>query len=291
MLTLPQPDAEGIYTFPTDLAEAHFQWQQDLSKRKSEAPILNMPAPLSGTTYFIEQRRPTGRPVVVIEPHHDDFALSASGQFLARPRPLTVITVFTRSASIDPAFASDFPTVDAVSALRAAESAAALEAFGARRHLLGHSDATRPYRAYDRQRLDQITHELATLLSDHGDAELLAPAAVTRHPDHLLVHEAARRLGCSWFWEDLAFWSTYALAGCDQHLFRARVGSSLAPELADITESVLDKLTLLHLHGSQKHPASKRFKPLRHAWTVAADLVDQPQGPRFAERFYHLETA
>ncbi|GHB74214.1 hypothetical protein GCM10010377_75750 [Streptomyces viridiviolaceus] len=291
MHTLPQPDAAGIYTFPTDLAEAHFQWQQELGNRKPETQILHIPAPLTGRTYLIEQRQPAGRPVVAIEPHHDDFALSASGLFLTRPRPLTVITVFTRSTSIDPAFAGTFATVEAVSALRAAEGAAALEAFGARRHLLGHSDAARPYRAYDKQRLDDITHELAALLADHGDAELLAPAAVTRHPDHLLVHEAARRLGCRWFWEDVAFWSTYALAGCDQHLFRARVGNSLAPELSDFTDALLDKLTLLHLHGSQKHPASKRFKPLRHAWTVAADLLDQTQGPRFAERFYRLETA
>jgi len=32
--------------------------------------------------YYIEARTPVGRPVLVIEPHHDDFALSASGTFL-----------------------------------------------------------------------------------------------------------------------------------------------------------------------------------------------------------------
>ncbi|MEW1569727.1 hypothetical protein AB0454_43210 [Streptomyces sp. NPDC093509] len=52
----------------------------------------------------------------------------------------------------------------------------------------------------------------------------MPPPAVTHHPDHLLVHEAAVRLGRQWFWKDLAFWITYALAGCHQHVFRMRPG-------------------------------------------------------------------
>ncbi|MFM9538656.1 PIG-L deacetylase family protein [Streptomyces turgidiscabies] len=291
MPTLPAPDTEGVYTFPTDLIAAHLAWQEQLTRRAAKPPVLYVTAPHSGRRSLIEERRPTGRPVVVIEPHHDDFALSASGYFLTTPRPLTVVTVFTTSSTVDPALKAKYPTAKDVSALRAREGAATLRAFGGRQHLLNYQDAARPYRAYDKARLDEITHNLAAVQAEYDGAELLAPAAVTRHPDHLLVHEAARQLGCRWFFEDLAFWSTYALSGCDQQLFRTRTGTSLVPELTDITNVVLDKLTLLHLHGSQIQPVSKMHKPIRHAWTVAADLLDNAAGPRFAERFYRLEAS
>lgn len=289
---LPAPDASGIYTFPADLIAAHRAWQQETVGRRAGTPVLEVTAPHSGARYLIEQRSPTGRPVVVIEPHHDDFALSACGLFLARPRPLTVLTVFTRSSSVHPSLETAYPSVEAVSALREREGAQALRPLGARQHLLGRKDADPPYRAYDPTLLEEITEDLRALLAGYPEAELLAPAGVTRHPDHLLVHQAARRLGCRWFFEDLAFWSTYALSGCDQQLFRARTGTSLVPELVDITSVLLDKVTLLHLHGSQMHPAPKMYRPIRHAWTVAADLLDHPHapGPAYAERFYRLET-
>lgn len=102
------------------------------------------------------------------------------------------------------------------------------------------------------------------------------------------MHDAAVRLGCRWFWEDLAFWSTYALAGCDRYLFRARNGPRLTSELVDITEVLLDKVTILRMHGSQMHPARKMYRPIRHAWTTAAEL---PAGTgTYAERFYRTES-
>ncbi|MBT2677269.1 PIG-L family deacetylase [Streptomyces sp. ISL-14] len=289
-VTLPVPDAKGIYTFPDDLVHAHQQWTEHLAERHraNDHQIIELKAPHSGHRYLIEMRRPAGRPVLAIEPHHDDFALSAAATFLARPRPLTVATVFTRSASVHPALESIYATEAAVSALRDREGAAALAPFAASRIRLGHKDAELPYRPYDPDRLEQITDELRKIVEAHPDAELLAPAAVTRHPDHLLVHAAAVRLGCRWFWEDLAFWPTYALAGCDQHLFRARVGPALVPELIDITQVILDKITVLHMHGSQMHPPRKMYRPIRHAWTTAADL---PSGTgTFAERFYRTES-
>ncbi|OIK00194.1 PIG-L family deacetylase [Streptomyces monashensis] len=289
-VTPPVPDAEGIYTFPDDLMRAHQQWTERLAERHRahDHRIIELKAPHSGHRYFIEMRRPVGRPVLAIEPHHDDFALSASGTFLAHPRPLTVNTVFTRSTSVHPAVEDTYGTEAVVSDLRSREGAAALAPFAADRILLGHQDAEPPYRPFGQDRLDRITDELREIVEAHPEAELLAPAAVTRHPDHLLVHAAAVRLGCRWFWEDLAFWPTYALAGCDQHLFRARTGLALAPELVDITAVVLDKTTVLHMHGSQMHPARKMYRPIRHAWTTAADLLSGTGA--FAERFYRTES-
>ncbi|MFJ2212939.1 PIG-L deacetylase family protein [Streptomyces sp. NPDC101062] len=287
---LSVPDADGIYTFPDDLVRVHRRWTDQLAERHraQDQRVIELKAPHSGHPYFIEMRRPTGRPVLVIEPHHDDFALSASGTFLAHPRPLVVVTVFTRSSSVHPTLEDTYSTETAVSDLRNREGAAALAPFAATRLLLGHKDADPPYRPHSHDQLEGITAELHEVIANHPDAELLAPAAVTRHPDHLVVHEAAVRLGCRWFWEDLAFWSTYALAGCDQHLFRARTGPILAPELVDITDVLLDKVTVLRMHGSQMHPARKMYRPIRHAWTTAANL---PAGSgTYAERFYRTES-
>ncbi|MFE1959037.1 PIG-L deacetylase family protein [Streptomyces sp. NPDC059479] len=288
--TLPVPDSEGIYNFPDDLVRVHQQWTDQLAARHHahDRRVIELKAPHSGHPYFIEMRRPAGRPVLVIEPHHDDFVLSASGTFLAQPRPLTVATVFTRSTSIHPALERTYSTEADVSGLRDREGAAALAPFAANRILLGHKDADPPYRPYGQDQLERITDELHEVVAKHPDAELLAPAAVTRHPDHLLVHEAAVRLECRWFWEDLAFWSTYALAGCDQHLFRARTGPALAPELVDITGVILDKVTVLRMHSSQMHPARKMYRPIRHAWTTAADLLTGIG--TYAERFYRMES-
>ncbi|MGQ4388791.1 PIG-L deacetylase family protein [Streptomyces sp. SAS_270] len=289
-VALPVPDAEGIYTFPDDLLRAHQEWTDHLVERhrSHDHHVIELMAPHDGRPYFIERRHPSGRPVLAIEPHHDDFALSASGTFLAHPRRLTVATVFTRSTSVHPALEDAYTTEAAVSDLRNREGAAALAPLGANRVLLGHKDADPPYRPYSPDRLEQITDELREVVDAHPDAELLAPAAVTRHPDHLLVHEAAVRLGCRWFWEDLAFWSTYALAGCDQHLFRARTGPTMATELVDITDVILDKTTVLRMHGSQMHPARKMYRPIRHAWATATGL---PAGTgTYTERFYRTES-
>ncbi|WP_406359478.1 PIG-L family deacetylase [Streptomyces sp. NBC_00715] len=293
LVKLPAPDAEGIYTFPDDLVRAHQQWTDALAERHRahDDRVIELRAPHSRHPHYIEVRRPAGRPVLVIEPHHDDFALSASGTFLAHPRPLTVVTVFTRSTSVHPALEGTYSTEAAVSAVRDREGAAALTPFDAARVPLGHKDADPPYRPFSRERLERITEELHEVATTHPDAELLAPAAVTRHPDHLLVHEAAVRLGCRWFWEDLAFWTTYALSGCDQHLFHTRPDRpALRPSTVEITDVILDKVTVLRMHGSQMHPDRKAYRPIRHAWTAAADLLDGIGTGTYAERFYRTES-
>ncbi|GIG67338.1 PIG-L deacetylase family protein [Phytomonospora endophytica] len=282
---LPIPDGTGIYTFPDDLLTAHDAWQKQLAQTPKEPLILR--APHDGTEYLIAERSPTGRPVIVIEPHHDDVTLSAAGLFLKAPRPLTVVTVFTKSSSVHPALEEIYPTIEVVSELRALEATQAFRPLAALHIQLDHKDADPPYRPYTPAALEAVLADLERIVAEHPDAELLAPAGVTRHPDHLLVHDAARRLGCRWFFEDLAYWPTYALSTDDQHLFQLRAGSQLVPELADITEVLLDKQTLLHLHASQMHPARARYRTARHAWTTGHAL-----GPgRFAERYFRTKEA
>ncbi|MEV7971159.1 PIG-L family deacetylase [Sphaerisporangium sp. NPDC088356] len=291
--TLPQPDDLGVYTFPEDLIQAYRAHQNALAARRrtGDASIIGVTAPHGQHPYLIEQRRPEGRPVVVIEPHHDDLALSASGTFLARPRPLTVVTVFTDTNSADRAVKARYPNRALVSDLRAQESRQALRPLGARHHLLGHVDAAPPYRPYARDDLDRVTADLEKVLTDLGDAEILAPAAVTRHPDHLLVHEAAKRLGCRWFWDDVAFWQTYALSVDDLYLFHKRSAGVLSGELTDITDALLDKLTLLYLHSSQLQPLHAMYRPIRYAWTTGSGLRSQKSPAAYAERFYRTVTS
>ncbi len=285
---LPVPDALGVYTFAQDLIQAHRAHQDRLATRRGDgdASVIEVVAPYGRHRYLIEERRSEGRPVVVLEPHHDDLALSASGFFLARPRPLTVVTVFTDTGSAHKSVQARHPGRELVSRLRAEESREALRPFRAEQHLLGRADTEAPYGPHSQDTLEQITAELERLLSDLGDVELLAPAAVTRHPDHLLVHEAARRLGCRWFWDDVAFWQTYALSVDDRHLFSERTAGSLASELIDITDAVLDKLTLLYLHASQLQPLNAMYRPIRYAWTTAAELRKEQTTALFAERFF-----
>ncbi|GAA0974628.1 hypothetical protein GCM10009555_031160 [Acrocarpospora macrocephala] len=289
---LPTPDAIGVYTFPDDLATAHRTHQEQLARRRNhgDKTIIEITAPYDGQPYLIEQRHPAGHPVVVIEPHHDDLALSASGLFLTQTRPLTVVTVFSRSATAHASVRAQHPGEESISRLRAAESTQALRPLHGNQRWLGYHDAEAPYQPYEADLLDQVVADLEPALAELGDwreAELLAPAAVTRHPDHLLVHDAARRLGCRWFWEDSAFWQTYSLSSDDQHLFAARVGDTLVAEVVDITDVLLDKLTLLHLYASQLQPLSAMYRPIRHAWTVAQS-VHGTSRDLFAERFYRM---
>jgi LmbE family N-acetylglucosaminyl deacetylase len=287
-IELPIPDAVGIYGFPATLAGAHRAWQQRLADHNGPVEdLIQVVAPLDGQRFLIRQRIPRGRPILAIEPHNDDLVLSASGMLLASLRPLTVVTVFTRSRSVHPALETTYHDIDTVTALRASEAEQSLLPLAATRHLLGHKDADPPYVAYDPGALEQAIEQLRPIVETHPAAELLAPAGVTRHPDHLLVHEAARRLGCKWFWEDIAFWPTYALSADDRQLFDTRVGGSMTVEAVDITDEVLDKLTLLRMHMSQMQPASAMYRPIRYAHT-AARATTRPIC-HYAERFYRLK--
>jgi LmbE family N-acetylglucosaminyl deacetylase len=285
--TLPVPDAVGIYGFPDALLDVHNAWQEYLAELRGQGAddIVELAAPHGGARYLIARRRPRGRPVLAIEPHHDDLVLSASGLLLARPAPLTVVTVFTRSASVHPDLSARYPGMKQVTALRAAEAQASLLPLGADRYLLGHKDADPPYRPFDPAVLEMVVEQLRPIVAAHPDAQLLAPAAVTRHPDHLLVHEAARRLGCTCFWEDVAFWPTYALSADDRQLFRARTAGTVSVDAVDVTGAILDKLTLLHLHASQMQPLSAMYRPVRYAFT-AARALPPGTGALYAERFY-----
>lgn len=290
-LVVPVPDAVGIYSFPSDILTAHEQWQRELASSR-EGGLIELIAPLSGKRYLVKARTPpSGKPIMALEPHHDDLILSAGGYLLTQRRPLTVVTVFTRSNSVHPDISTTYASVDEISRLRAEESRQAFRTLQATHHMLGMKDADPPYKAYDPRDVDQFCNAVESLVRENGDADLIAPAGVTRHPDHLLVHEAARRLGCRWFWDDTAFYPTYAANVNDQHLFELRTKSILEDFVEDITNVVLDKLTLLHMYQSQMQPVREMYRVLRYNWTVAAKMLAPAANAdlnRFAERFFKL---
>lgn len=293
---LPLPDAAGIYRFPADLIEAHDRWQRELAADR-RGDVIEVAAPATGQTMLIRRRIPkSGRVTVAIEPHNDDLVLSAGGTLLAHPRPLVVITVFSQSNDVHPLTNLDDNSVGGTSALRARETDAALMPLAASHHALGYKDASKPYRIATKRTIDEITAAISKAISvavPNGDYELFAPASVTRHPDHLAVHEAAIRLGCQMFWDDTAFYPTYAASFDDRHLFELRVGNKFKTRYIDITEDILDKLTLLYMYQSQMHPRSEMYRTIRYNWTVASDANargDLARG-RYAERFFETATA
>jgi len=288
---LPVPDSRGIYGFPDALLTRLEEWQGHLRSRGSDqaTTVLELTAPLNGARYLIEKRMPRGRPVLALEPHHDDLILSAGGHFLREPRPLTVVTVFTRSSSVHPEIRARYAGVNEISALRAEESRQAFRPLGATHHLLGLADADAPYESPDPASVEVLAGLLRPYIEENPKAELIAPAGVTRHPDHLRVHEAARLLGCRWFWDDTSFYPTYAANVDDRLLFELRTCGALTGEVRDVTQVVLHKLILLHMYQSQMQPLREMYRVLRYNWTVAAVLdVGRRVAPnaRFGERFF-----
>ncbi|MEV5989423.1 hypothetical protein AB0L85_31480 [Streptomyces sp. NPDC052051] len=277
------PDDTGIYT----LHRAHQTHTRQLATRHRDHRVLEVTAPHTRDPYYLEARTPAGHPVLVIEPHHDDFALSASGTFLAHPRPLTVITVFTRSRSVHPALETTYADVDTVSELRNREGAAALAPFAARRHLLGHKDAEPPYRPYTPEALDRITANSAGSSPPTPAPNSSRPPPSPATPT---TSSSTRRRSAS-----AAAGSgktsrsgprTRSPAATSTSFVRVRE-ATMRPELVDITDVVLDKVTVLRMHGSQMYPARKMYRPIRHAFTTAADLVDG--SGLYAERFYRTK--
>jgi LmbE family N-acetylglucosaminyl deacetylase len=203
---------------------------------------------------------------VALQPHADDVALSLGGTLLQVSGAIDVIT--THSASIENGGAE-----------RTAEDRRFAQSISARLQTLGVAERTSadPHdRGLDPAICGAITgHSPGTLL--------LAPAAVSRHPDHRAVMEASLALRCGILWEDVAFWGIYALSVDDRVLFSTRMAASLecyTLVAVDISCFVDQKDALLGLYRSQ---SLDRWRPLRFAWTAAREL-DAPFA--FCERMF-----
>jgi LmbE family N-acetylglucosaminyl deacetylase len=204
----------------------------------------------------------TGTPLVLLQPHPDDCALSIGGTLLKVGNPVSILTVFSVSATA------------ALSAARQAEDRRFATVVGAEwRHLGG-----RERRSTSAEHTPAVAAQIADAtrsLSVTGGGVLLAPAAVARHVDHRTVHQAARSLDAVAFWEDVAFWSIYGASVEDRVQFALRSPEWLADQVlvaVDITDSVRAKAALLACYRSQ---SDETWRPLRYAWAAARELGRQ----------------
>lgn len=261
---LPSPDGPGVYTFSELLWEMHER--------------VGSPVPTS------EPRVGSGVPIVALEPHPDDLVLSCGGRLLLEGRELYVISVCSESRTVHPGLASGDEAPEEIAGARRAENRAALAMLGAEILELGWKDAGKPYRPTTGGRIEELLDEMDAVRARLPDSyELLAPAAVTRHPDHVLVHEAARRLGCRWFWEDVGFFPTYARSVEDRRWFTEGHGFGLVAEHTDISAAVLKKVAMLSEYRTQACSPEEITGVLRYAWAVGAEAGETGA---FMERNY-----
>lgn len=211
--------------------------------------------------------RRAGVRLLVVQPHPDDAALSIGGTLLQVTNPLTVLTVYARSATAR------------ASRKRQAEDRRFAGLVGAGAHHLGRCEgsslsAPRPW-----PEVDSIAHGLHLAASG---ALVLAPAGVARHVDHVAVHEAVASFDTAVFWEDVAFWSIYGASIEDRVQFSLRAAGWLADQVlvgVGISEVVRDKAALLACYRSQ---SDEVWRPLRYAWAAARELGRSG----YCERFF-----
>jgi len=261
---IPSPAADGVYDFQARISEI-----------------------LAGVDDPFVERSLSGMPLVALEPHPDDLVLSAGGWLAGSRRPLLVISVCSESAAVHPESDLHKRDRDEIVGIRHAENLAAVQALRGELVELGMRDAEPPYRSHPASAGQELAEQIRPHLPGvpGKDFELIAPASVTRHPDHIWVHQAARALGCSRFWEDVAFFPTYARNVEDRRWFAGSHGVDLEPQEIEIEATLVAKARLLGCYPSQAPSLREICGVLRYAWAVA-DESGLPDS--FMEREYRL---
>ncbi len=197
----------------------------------------------------------TDRRITLLQPHADDAALSMAASLARMNASPTLITVFSESST---------------SETRKAEDAAFSRACGGTVVPLGFvehvSGSTISPSIVDRARTSVDAERPAQMET------VVAPAAVSHHPDHRIVHLLARDIGCRIFWEDVAFWGIYASSVDDRIMFTERGEIDLRRHYlvaVDISSLLPVKAAMLRLYRSQSDAV---WRPLRYAWTAAREL-------------------
>lgn len=179
-------------------------------------------------------------PISLLQPHPDDVALSLGGVLRGKARRVSIYSVFDDTEFRDK---------------RREEDRLAAKLMNAELISLGMRDGSGQ------------EPELSPL-----DGLIMAPAAVSRHADHLAVRAAAVKAGCHAFWEDVAFWGIYGSSVDDRVLFTTRDRAflnSLCVLALDITEGLEAKRQLLEVFSSQGPHA---WRPIRYARTIGFEL-------------------
>lgn len=299
------PEGDAIYKFGENLLRAFKDHQTYITKRfppgnhrRVSMPLLeylsipdehqnDIPREILATS-----QKPGGRQIIALEPHADDVALSVGGTLLNLNRPVCVLTIFSRSHNFHPdlhCYCNGTPGL--ITNLREAESKAAAVLMGAEHVSLGISEAKWPLQPPDLTRVDDLILMIRSKIAPYRDCELIAPACVSRHPDHVLTRLIAERLGCGWFWEDVDFYVNYARSVEDREYFLHRWSNRLVPEVQGIDHVLLEKLAIVLVYQSQYFPPTALAEVLRYNWAVARESHRHGQcgaTVHFAERTYRF---
>jgi LmbE family N-acetylglucosaminyl deacetylase len=226
-----------------------------------ETPPFNQPVALSPSA---------DKQITLLQPHPDDVALSMVASLARMKASPSIITVVSESADAE---------------TRRAEDTAFAQACGGAVFSLGFAEHVSRMAVPN-----EITHEVRRSI-DHRlsieTAPLIAPAAISHHPDHRVVHVVAQEIGCRIFWEDVAFWGIYSSSIDDRVLFTRRGDIDLRTYslvAVDVTPFIATKAAALRFYRSQ---SSDVWRPLRYAWTAARELGVPFE---YCERFFvHMD--
>lgn len=104
---------------------------------------------------------------------------------------------------------------------------------------------------------------------------ILAPAAISRHVDHLATREIMIARGVKALWEDVAFWGIYGQSVDDRLLAMQRdvdVFADAAILSVRITRYMDAKVAALKMYGSQSRDV---WRVVRYAWTAGMEIGDE----------------
>jgi LmbE family N-acetylglucosaminyl deacetylase len=261
---------------------------------------------------------PPGRPLVAIEPHMDDVALSIGGRLLLRrgERPVVLLSV-TRESNVSGYWTlqREFFNDAEITTLREAESSIVAELAGGTHRSLDIPDAPLRYRAAEEwnakslvalqdglaaylgfppqhDEIDALAKRLADEVLSLDPAELWIPLGLGGHCDHRITRDACiAMIATHWarfetipilLYEDHPY-STYFPRQLEQIVaaFAAR-GTRLTPAPADITSVFDEKVRLVGVYASQFKSRAMEPKLRERAGEIGG-------GEALIERAHRLE--
>lgn len=294
---LPEPTGVAVYDYEARTLNVLSSLLQELGLLSSEItrtlPIPMLGLPGDPTEITIPAFQSSGKPLLLLEPHCDDVALSFSGTLLRWKRPIIVLTIFNKSRTIDGKLPGGSAlSYDKISALRQAENESALGiGLGGKCLFLDEWEERWPWSPPNRRRVDTLAQHIADSV-DLNSVELVAPFGFSTHPDHYLTRAVAEKLGCRMYWEDLGFFREYARCEEDKAYGLAQWPGTYQHKLVSIDGYALMKMALLMIYRSQIYPAVRAMSVLRYHWAVARRYLNDSAGSqpaRYAECVYYRD--
>lgn len=236
-----------------------------------EADEGRIPSPVTELSEFQAWCKRTGAPrslatssdpspLMIIQSHYDDAALSISGTLAQQSWKSLLVTTHGGSSIAEQRALEDARLATLIRAV-----------------CLGW-DIPETTGAISRDHVNQLQSELS-----RDRYTLLAPAAVGRNPDHRASMRLAHDLGCRVFWEDVAFWGIYGLSTDDRvefSMLKAEWLENFVLVVNPIDSAIHVKRWILQNYPSQ---SSDVWRPMRFAWNVAREAGMECQ---FSERFF-----